>query len=112
MRIEEKTLEIYKTADEKAPFIDWMDALDANTQTVIETRLNRIRLGNLGDVKRIGSGVHEFRIDYGSGYRVYFGNISGKIIMLLVGGEKNTQQKDIRKAQECWRDFKERTKKK
>ncbi len=89
-----------------------MDALDANTQTIIEARLNRIRLGNLGDVKRVGNGVHEFRIDYGSGYRVFFGNVSGKIILLLVGGGKNTQQKDIRNAKEYWQDFKERAKKK
>jgi len=71
--IEEKILEIYRTADKKMPFAEWMVKLDENIQVIIESRLNRIRLGNLGDAKRVGSGVHEFRIDYGSGHRVYFG---------------------------------------
>lgn len=109
--IEEKALEIYETANRRSPFIEWIGGLDGKTQLMIETRLNRVRLGNLGDVKPVGKGVHEFRIDYGPGYRVYFGNVSGRIMILLAGGAKKTQKSDIRKAEAYWQDFKERTKK-
>ncbi len=91
------------------PFVEWMTSLDGKVQTIVESRLNRIRLGNMGDVKPIGGGMHEFRIDYGSGYRIYFGNAGGRVILLLVGGGKSSQQKDIKKATEYWREFKERT---
>lgn len=109
MGVEEKAIVIFRMANGNMPFVEWMISLDDKAQTIVESRLNRIRLGNMGDVKTIGGGVHEFRIDYGPGYRIYFGNAGGKAILLLVGGGKSGQQKDIRKAMEYWREFKERT---
>ncbi len=67
-----------------------------------------VRLGNLGDYKSVGKGVYELRIDYDPGYRVYFRKIGLTIVLLLCGGDKSTQEQDIRKAQEYWRNYEER----
>ena len=74
----------------------------------IRVRLDRLKLGNLGDCKSIGSGVQELRIDFGPGYRVYFGQDGDILILLLCGGTKKFQTKDTRQAKEYWRDYKER----
>jgi putative addiction module killer protein len=72
--------------------------------------LNRIRLGNFGDCKPVGKGVNELlRVDYGPGYRIYYGKSKTTIVILLSGGSKRTQAKDIRLAQTYWADFKRRT---
>ena len=71
-------------------------------------RLDRIKLGNLGDYRSVAQGVFELRIDYGPGYRVYFGQVGLTIVLLLCGGDKSTQQQDIGKAQEYWRDYERR----
>ena len=68
-------------------------------------RLERIKLGNLGDFRSVGEGVCELRIDYGPGYRIYFGQIGNIIVILLLGGDKSTQNRDIRKAIEYWKDY-------
>ena len=68
-------------------------------------RLERIKLGNLGDFRSVGEGVCELRIDYGPGYRVYFGRIGNIIVILLLGGDKSTQNRDIKKAIEYWIDY-------
>ncbi len=68
---------------------------DRKTQLKISERLRRVSLGNLGDYKSIGEGIFELRIDYGAGYRIYFGQEGNKIILLLCGGDKSTQKKDI-----------------
>ena len=68
-------------------------------------RLERIKLGNLGDFRSVGEGVCELRIDYGPGYRIYFGQIGNIIVIILLGGDKSTQNRDIRKAIEYWRDY-------
>ena len=83
---------------------------DAKTRARIRVRINRIRLGNFGDCKSVGSGVSEFRIDYGPGYRVYFGRVGEKIVLLLCGGTKKNQEKDIKLAKEYWYDYKKRKK--
>ncbi len=72
-------------------------------------RLNRIRLGNFGDCKSVGSGVSELRVPYGPGYRVYFGRKGNKVVILLYGGHKKTQSRDIALAQEYWEDYRQRT---
>ena len=101
-----REIERYVTADGRIPFDDWFYSIRATkTQTIISKRLDRVRMGNLGDYRSVGGGVFELRIDYGPGYRIYFGQVGTIVILLLCGGDKSTQVKDIRQAQEYWRDY-------
>lgn len=78
----------------------WFDSLrDRNARIRIDIRIRRLSLGNPGDVKQIGEGISELRIDYGPGYRVYYVKKKNQIIILLAGGDKTTQSRDIQKAQ-------------
>lgn len=81
-------------------FAKWIKRLkDANARARINVRLKRISLtGNLGDAKPVGDGVYELRVDYGPGYRVYYSQRGKEILLLLIGGDKSSQQKDIEKA--------------
>lgn len=81
---------------------------DRKTRAKIRTRLDRVEEGNLGDCEPVGEGVFELRIDYGSGYRLYFGQDKKIIIILLQGGDKSTQGKDIEKAKQYWKNYKSR----
>jgi len=71
-------------------------------------RLNRIRLGNFGDCKSLGEGVMELRIDHGPGYRVYFGQVDRRIVLLLCGGDKSPQGRDMEKARGYWAGYRRR----
>jgi putative addiction module killer protein len=85
-------------------YADWFDSLrDRKARARIDVRIRRLSLGNPGDVKPIGSGVSELRIDYGPGYRVYFVQRGPMLIILLAGGDKRTQERDIKKALELTR---------
>ena len=85
-------------------FASWFDSLrDRKARARIDVRIRRLSLGNPGDVKPIGRGVSELRIDYGPGYRVYFVQRGPMLIILLAGGEKRRQQRDIKKALELAR---------
>jgi putative addiction module killer protein len=80
-------------------FDKWLSGLkDIKTRTCIFSRLDRLRVGNFGDVKTVGEGVLELRIHYGAGYRIYFKQTNKTIIFLLCGGDKSTQTKDIKAA--------------
>lgn len=80
-------------------FTDWLDGLrDVQARARIESRVDRLGLGNPGDVRSVGSGVSEMRIDYGPGYRVYFFRKEKELIILLAGGDKRTQTTDIKRA--------------
>jgi putative addiction module killer protein len=82
-------------------FANWLDGLKDRTAVArIDVRIRRLSLGNFGDVKPVGEGVSELRIDYGPGYRVYFVRRGEAIVILLCGGDKRTQPKDIAKAKE------------
>ena len=70
------------------------------------SRLARVRQGNLGDCKPVGEGVSELRVDYGPGYRVYFGQKGRTLVVLLCGGDKRSQDRDIRLAKQFWQEFK------
>ncbi|MGR3274881.1 type II toxin-antitoxin system RelE/ParE family toxin [Acaryochloris marina NIES-2412] len=84
----------------------WFSNLkDRRAKARIDTRIRRLSLGNPGDVKPVGEGVSELRIDYGPGYRVYFIQRGATVIVLLAGGDKRTQQKDIKQALELARDL-------
>lgn len=103
-----KELRTYRTKQGKEPFIDWLNSLkDRVGRANIYNRLNRVALGNYGDCEPVGQGVYELRIHYGPGYRVYFSEQRETIILLLLGGSKRTQAKDIKKAQQFWTHFRE-----
>lgn len=85
-------------------FDEWFEALrDKQAKSRVEARLRRVELGNFGDVKPVGEGVSELRIDYGPGYRIYLARRGSEIVILLVGGDKGTQAKDIKMALELAR---------
>jgi putative addiction module killer protein len=109
MEAQEKTILTYVQADGSAPFNDWLEALkDRKARAIIRTRINRVRLGNLGDCKSVGEGVSELKIKFGAGYRVYFGQFGDTIIILLSGGDKSSQNKDIKQAKKYWQDYQRR----
>lgn len=100
-------IEIYKTQFGKNPFLNWIKRLkDSRTRAKILFRLERLRVGNFGDCKSVGGGVFELRIHYGPGIRVYYSKVGTKIILLLCGGDKGSQIKDIKNAQEFLEDYK------
>lgn len=104
-----KELRTYETADGKRPFDDWLGGFkDKVTLARIAARLNRVALGNFGDVKSVGAGVSELRLAFGKGYRVYFAQEGDKIILLLCGGDKGTQDRDIREAKAYLQDYRRR----
>ena len=100
----------YQAADGRSPFGDWFDALDANAAAKIVVSLNKLAQGNLSQLKSVGGGVMEQRIDWGPGYRIYLGRDGKALILLLTGGTKHRQQRDIENAQDFWRDYKKRKK--
>lgn len=94
------------TVVESATFKAWFAGLrDANAQARIDARIRRVAMGNLGDVKPAGGAVSELRIDYGPGYRVYFTMRDQVIVLLLCGGDKRTQARDIKRAQKMVADL-------
>jgi len=102
-------LEEYQTADGIAPFSKWLDGLrDGMARVRIARRLTRLQAGLPGDWKPVGGGVIELREDYGPGYRVYCARHGSALIVLLAGGDKRTQQKDVERAQSYWQDWKQR----
>lgn len=106
MEVSEKQVESYVRSDGTCPFNDWIDALrDRRARAIIRTRIGRVRLGNLGNCELVGNGVMELKIDYGPGYRVYFGQVGTKLVILLCGGDKSSQAKDIKNAIEYWADY-------
>jgi len=105
--MQSKVVNIYRDSQGREPVVDWLESIrDITTRARIKNRLRRIALGNLGDCKSIGQGMYELRLHFGPGYRVYFGQVDNVIILLLCGGDKSTQAKDIKKAKECWTDYK------
>ena len=100
----------YQTTAGKQPFVEWMQGLaDRQARTRIELRLARVAVGIFGDVEPVGEGVLELRLDWGPGYRVYFSRLGQVIVLLLCGGDKRTQQKDIKRAKAYFKDYKART---
>jgi putative addiction module killer protein len=88
------------------PFDEWFDSLrDRKMQAAVDARLARVRAGNFGDCKSVGGGVFELRIALGPGLRVYYGLRGQQIVILLGGGDKSTQTRDLRRAQQLWQQF-------
>ncbi|CAC5345551.1 hypothetical protein PA905_36430 [Planktothrix agardhii CCAP 1459/11A] len=106
MESQPREIQRYVTPEGKVPFAEWLDSLrDRKARLKIQTKLRRIHLGNWGDYRSLGEGVYEFKINYGPGYRIYFGQVGLTLILLLCGGDKSTQQQDIEKAKEYWRNY-------
>jgi len=92
----------------RSPYADWFNRLNAQAGVKVATALTRLAQGNWSNVKGVGSGVFEHRIDFGPGYRVYFGKDGERLVILLGGGTKKRQQQDIHAAVANWLDYKRR----
>jgi putative addiction module killer protein len=99
---------MYESSLGKVPFEDWLNGLrEAKARAQIEVRLDRLEAGNLGDCKPVGEGVLELRIDFGPGYRVYLAEDGPVVVLLLIGGDKSTQTKNIKTAKRYWKEYRE-----
>ena len=102
-----KTVIVYTDKAGKEPFTRWLNSLkDARDRRRILARLRRIEQGNYGDCKPIQDGVFELRLFFGPGYRIYFGKDGKTLVILLCGGDKNSQGKDIKQAIMYWNEYK------
>ena len=98
----------YISLSGKNYFRSWLEDLEKTSRAKIQARLFRVELGNLGDYKRLGDGISELKINFGPGFRVYFGEEDDQIILLFIGGDKSSQKKDILKAKSLWAENLER----
>src|SRR5579863_2626845 len=92
----------------RSPFTAWFDSLNAEAAAKVTTAVTRISLGNFSNVESVGSGVFEYKLDFGPGYRIYFGKDGETLVILLGGGTKKRQQGDISAAIDAWQDYKRR----
>jgi putative addiction module killer protein len=110
MEVKERSIKTYEQADGKKPFEEWLNDLkDGLSRARIRSRLDKVATGNFGDFRSVGDGVSELRFTFGPGFRVYYALKDEVIVVLLIGGDKSSQEKDIEKAKELWNDYKERT---
>ena len=100
----------YIDAAGRSPVTKWLRALNVQAAAKVATALERIADGNLSNVKSAGQGVLEYKIDFGPGYRIYFGKDLQRLVILIGGGTKKRQDNDIATAQVCWADYKRRKK--
>jgi putative addiction module killer protein len=110
MQVEPKAKRIknFVRSNGRSPYEDWFSRIpDMSVKARILTRIDRLRFGNFGDCKSIGSGVFELRLQFGPGYRVYLGLVGAEVVLLLGGGDKSTQQKDIKLCQQYWMEYKD-----
>lgn len=103
-------LRYYFALDDVSPFEKWFEALDAQAAAKVSVALIRLESGNFSNLKSLGAGVSEFKINWGPGYRVYLGRDGELFIVLLIGGTKKRQDKDIANAKLYWQDYKRRKK--
>lgn len=97
---------VYAKENGKEPFTEWLYGLpDVIGRKRILTRLTRLQQGNYGDCEPVGDGVRELRLFFGSGYRVYFGEQGNTVVVLLCGGDKSSQSKDIEQAKTYWKEY-------
>lgn len=102
-----KTVIVYSDKTGKESFIKWINSLkDARIRRRILARLRRIEQGNYGDCKHLQENVFELRLFFGPGYRIYFGEDGNTLVVLLCGGDKSNQEKDIQKAVKYWQEYK------
>ena len=110
MQIRPEGVRNYITPNGRDPYRQWYASIkDQKTRAIIASRIDRLQHGNPGDSRRLNKDLYELRINYGPGYRVYFGLLRNSIVILLGGGAKGTQQRDIARAQSYWNEFLHRT---
>jgi putative addiction module killer protein len=103
--VQTKQLIVYQTENNREPFTQWFVELDFKIRVRIRNRLDRLEQGQYGDYKSVGDGVYELRFFFGPGYRIYFAEDGHKVILLLCGGDKGSQPKDVLKAQQYWQSY-------
>lgn len=102
-----KQIIIYADENDHEPYCSWIDSLkDIKSQQRIRARIRRLGEGLYGDCNSVGEGVSELRMFFGPGYRVYFGEDVDHIVVLLCGGDKDSQSRDIKNAKKYWKDYK------
>jgi len=102
---------VYHTAKGKEPYTEWINKLEGEAKERVLRRLDRLVSGLFGDCKPLKGGVYELRLTYGEGLRVYYGREGKRIVLLLSGGSKQRQSKDIERAKKYWLDYKTREEK-
>lgn len=108
MQIKQRVVDYYKTPTGKEPAKEWLSSVkDMLTQAILYKRIRQAGLGQFGKTRNVGDGVWELKIDYGPGYRVYYGIHGDKLILILMAGSKRTQTGDIKKARAYWIEWKE-----
>lgn len=100
----------YEDESGRRPFERWFDKLNATAAAKVTTALARIEQGNFSNVEGAGGGIYEYKINFGPGYRIYFGKDGATLVILLAGGVKKRQQADIEKAKALWSEYKRRKK--
>lgn len=105
-----KTIEIleYLDGNSRSPYAAWFERLSAQAAAKIAVSVTRLAHGNFSNVKGVGGGVYECRVDFGPGYRIYLGKDGDRLVILLAGGTKKRQQRDIQHAMARWQDYKKR----
>ena len=106
LTVKVRRTELYETEDGKQPYNEWLWSLkDVRGKAKVAARVDRATRGNFGDYRDLHAGIFELKEDFGPGYRIYFGIEGDEIIILLVGGDKGSQNRDIMKAKEYWTDY-------
>ncbi len=108
METQPREIHLFQNQRGREPFTVWVHSLSRHYRARVFARLDRVETGNLGDAKPVGDGVFELRFHFGAGYRIYFGEVGTTIILLLCGGEKSSQKKDVLKAKEYWNAYQRR----
>ena len=105
--IHPREIRVYQTLNGREPFNEWLDSIrDARTRERVQAQLERLEDGNFGDCQSVGEGVFELRLHFGAGYRIYFGQVGNTIVLLLCGGDKSSQARDIERAKTHWLQYK------
>ncbi len=99
---------VYADSHGRAPFESWFRELDVRAQAKVTVALDRLKRGNVSNVSGVGESVFELKLDWGPGYRLYFGRDGDRIVILLLGGTKKRQSRDIATAKSFWLDYKSR----
>ncbi|GGI82495.1 addiction module killer protein [Legionella impletisoli] len=103
--LRKRTIKLYQKDNGDCPVISWLESLNDSVRYRVKSRLARVSLGNLGEYKMLGDSLGELKFKFGSGYRLYFSEIDGEIILLLCGGDKSSQKKDIKLAREYLNNY-------